>query len=58
MRKVDLVVTSPAYWDILLEKRTADYKPIRHYGDAEQDLGKIDDYTISYRTSRDLYTSL
>ena len=41
---VDLVVTSPPYWDILLEKRTADYKPIRHYGDEEKDLGKIRDY--------------
>ncbi|BCW96652.1 MAG: site-specific DNA-methyltransferase [Fimbriimonadales bacterium] len=41
---VDLVVTSPPYWDILLEKRTADYKPIRHYGDAAKDLGKIRDY--------------
>lgn len=37
---VDLVVTSPPYWDILLEKRTADYKPIRHYGDEAKDLGK------------------
>lgn len=41
---VHLVVTSPPYWDILLEKRTADYKPVRHYGDAERDLGKIRDY--------------
>lgn len=41
---VHLVVTSPPYWDILLEKRTADYKPVRHYGDAECDLGKIRDY--------------
>jgi len=41
---VDLVVSSPPYWDILLEKRTADYKPIRHYGDEEHDLGKINDY--------------
>ena len=41
---IDLVVTSPPYWDILLEKRTADYKPIRHYGDEEHDLGKITDY--------------
>jgi DNA modification methylase len=41
---VDLVVTSPPYWDILLEKRTADYKPIRHYGDEAKDLGKIRDY--------------
>jgi DNA modification methylase len=41
---IDLVVTSPPYWDILLEKRTADYKPIRHYGDDVKDLGKIRDY--------------
>lgn len=41
---IDLVVTSPPYWDILLEKRTADYKPVRHYGEEENDLGKIRDY--------------
>ncbi len=41
---VDLVVTSPPYWDILLSKRTADYKAQRDYGDAEADLGKIRDY--------------
>lgn len=40
----DMVVTSPPYWDILTQKRTADYKAIRHYGDAEEDLGKIPDY--------------
>ncbi len=41
---VDLIVTSPPYWDILLERRTADYKPIRHYGQEKDDLGKISDY--------------
>ena len=41
---VDLVVTSPPYWDILLQARTADYKNLRHYGDSEQDLGKIRSY--------------
>lgn len=41
---VDMVITSPPYWDILLEKRTADYKPSRDYGDARADLGKIRDY--------------
>lgn len=41
---VDMVITSPPYWDILTQKRTADYKAIRHYGDAQQDLGKISDY--------------
>lgn len=43
-QQIDLVVTSPPYWDILLEKRTADHKPIRHYGGEERDLGKIRDY--------------
>jgi len=41
---VDMVITSPPYWDILTQKRTADYKTIRHYGDAQRDLGKIADY--------------
>ena len=41
---VDLVVTSPPYWDILLRKRTADNKPQRDYGDTHGDLGKIEDY--------------
>jgi DNA modification methylase len=43
-RSVDLVITSPPYWDILLQERTADYKQTRHYGDSLGDLGKIRDY--------------
>ena len=41
---VGLVVTSPPYWDILLQVRTADYKDIRHYGESRGDLGKIHGY--------------
>jgi len=41
---VDLVVTSPPYWDILLARRSADRKAIRNYGDAREDLGTISDY--------------
>ncbi len=41
---VDLVVTSPPYWDILNMKRSADYKAVRNYGDPSDDLGKIADY--------------
>ena len=41
---VDLVVTSPPYWDILLQNRTADYKEVRHYGEAQRDLGRITEY--------------
>ena len=41
---VDIVITSPPYWNILTRKRTADKKEIRHYGNAAEDLGKIADY--------------
>ncbi len=41
---VDLCLTSPPYWNILKERRSADKKQLRHYGDHESDLGSIDDY--------------
>jgi len=41
---IDLCITSPPYWDILLRKRTADHKEIRNYGSEEGDLGQIRDY--------------
>lgn len=41
---VDLCVTSPPYWNILNQRRTADYKEIRHYGNLDGDLGTIEDY--------------
>lgn len=47
---IDLCVTSPPYWNILNQKRTADAKPARHYGNLEGDLGLIADYE-SYLTA-------
>jgi DNA modification methylase len=41
---VDLVITSPPYWDVLNAKRTADYKQTRNYGDSQEDLGNIKAY--------------
>ena len=41
---VDLVITSPPYWDVLTRKRSADRKEIRNYGDDTADLGRIADY--------------
>ena len=41
---IDFVVTSPPYWDILKQPRSADYKEIRHYGEAAADLGQIKEY--------------
>lgn len=43
-RSVRLCITSPPYWNILNEKRTADFKKARRYGDAEKDLSRIADY--------------
>jgi len=43
---VDLVITSPPYWDILTVKRSADRKEIRKYSDSEEDLGNIPNYEI------------
>ena len=40
----DLMVTSPPYWDILTRPRSADRKPIRHYGEQARDLGRIARY--------------
>lgn len=41
---VHFCVTSPPYWDILRQRRSADGKAIRHYGDHDRDLGRIPDY--------------
>ena len=41
---VDLCITSPPYWNILNQARTADAKEIRHYGNLPDDLGTIADY--------------
>lgn len=43
---VDLCVTSPPYWDILNQRRTADFKEVRHYGNLPEDLGIIADYDL------------
>lgn len=53
---VDLVVTSPPYWDILLQERTADHKQIRHYGKATDDLGKIRDYAAFLAALKEIFT--
>ncbi len=52
---VDLVVTSPPYWDILLQSRTADQKDIRNYGDSERDLGKIENYAEFLEALADVF---
>lgn len=55
---VDLVVTSPPYWDILTEKRTADYKEIRNYGDNKGDLGRIPRYEQFIKALQSIFGKL
>lgn len=41
---VDLCITSPPYWDILSEKRTADYKETNDYEERKGNLSEIKSY--------------
>ncbi|MFX1562657.1 MAG: DNA methyltransferase [Promethearchaeota archaeon] len=42
---IDLIVTSPPYWDIHRQRRTADGKSPRPYSALTQDIGNIASYT-------------
>ncbi len=55
---VQLTITSPPYWDILNQKRTADYKDIRNYGESEVDLGNIKSYTAFLAALKDVFTQV
>lgn len=55
---VDLVITSPPYWDILLQERSADQKEIRHYGEEEADLGKISGYNQFLEAMKEIFAEV
>ena len=55
---IDLVVTSPPYWDILNQKRTADGKIIRNYSDDMEDLGNIPNYDEFLKDLKEVYTEI
>ncbi len=57
-QSIDMVITSPPYWDILTEKRSADYKEIRNYGDEEADLGKISSYKTFLNQLQAVFTQV
>jgi len=41
---VDICITSPPYWDILSETRSADYKEIKDYAEKKDNLSSIKSY--------------
>lgn len=55
---VDLCITSPPYWDILNQKRTADYKEVRNYSNSKKDLGNIEDYTIFMEQLKEIFSQV
>ncbi len=55
---VDLILTSPPYWDILTRKRTADGKDVRNYGNNNFDLGNIHDYDQFMNALNNVFTKL
>jgi len=55
---VQLTITSPPYWDILNQKRTADYKEIRNYGSSNTDLGNIKSYTGFLEALKNIFSQI
>lgn len=52
---VDLVITSPPYWDILTRRRSADGKAIRNYGEDHRDLGRLSSYEEFLSALREVF---
>lgn len=55
---VDLVITSPPYWNIHTRKRTADYKEPRPYSSSEKDLGNIPDFNEFMRKLKFIFSKV
>ncbi|MGQ0635815.1 MAG: DNA methyltransferase [Planctomycetaceae bacterium] len=55
---VDLCVTSPPYWNILNQRRTADAKQLRHYGNLPGDLGCVESYEEFVRQLGDVFAGV
>jgi DNA modification methylase len=52
---VDLCITSPPYWNILNQRRTADLKATRHYGNLDGDLGVVESYDEFLSMATDIF---
>jgi DNA modification methylase len=55
---VSLCVTSPPYWNILGQKRTADGKTVRNYGNNPGDLGSLDRYEDFLTSLQEIFTGV
>lgn len=55
---IDFSISSPPYWDILNQKRTADNKNIVNYSNSDEDLGNINDYSKFVNSLKDVYSEV
>lgn len=55
---IDLCITSPPYWDILSQKRTADSKETRDYAEKDRNLGTIHDYKIFLQELKSIFAKV
>jgi DNA modification methylase len=55
---VDFSISSPPYWDILNQKRTADKKDIVNYSDSTIDIGNISEYNIFIESLKEVYSEV
>jgi len=55
---VDLCISSPPYWNILNQRRSADLKKTRHYGNLEGDIGTIEDYDAFLSATTNVFDSV
>ncbi|MFQ5818448.1 MAG: DNA methyltransferase [Candidatus Heimdallarchaeota archaeon] len=55
---VDICITSPPYWDIHWQKRTADLKESRPYSELEHDLGNIAYYDLFLHRLQSIFTNI
>ena len=55
---IDLVVTSPPYWNILNQKRTVDSKESRNYSASDDDLGNVTDYNDFLDQLKSVFTEV
>jgi len=52
---IQLTITSPPYWDILNQKRTADNKEIQNYSNSEKDIGNIKSYSVFLKSLKNIF---
>ncbi len=55
---IDICITSPPYWDIHRQKRTADLKESRPYSELEHDLGNIAYYDLFLQSLQSVFTNV